>query len=153
MNTVDMAMGPAVRLVRQVQVAMLVSIALYAVAGETLYHMHARGPAHELFHVLSLISIILVGAMVVVRRTLIMPAEIALKENSEDIAAMGRWRTGYLFLYALCEVLGLFGLILRMDGFPFTNIWGFYLSGFVLLSLYSPRLYTKKNVNPSADRQ
>lgn len=153
MNTVDMGIGPAVRLVRQVQVAMLVSIALYAVAGETLGHTLARGPAHELFHVFSLISIILVGAMVVLRRTLVLPAEAALKEKFEDRAAMGRWRTGYLFLYALCEVLGLFGLILRMDGFPFTNIWGFYLSGFLLLSMYSPRLYKKPSVNQSADRQ
>ena len=152
MNTVDMAMGPAVRLVRQVQVAMLVSIALYAVVGETLGHPQARGPAHDLFHVFSLISIILVGAMVVVRRTLIIPAETALKDKSEDSAATRRWRTGYLFLYALCEVLGLFGLILRMDGFPFTNIWGFYLSGFLLLAMYSPRLY-EKSVNPSEDLQ
>jgi hypothetical protein len=153
MNTEDMVMGSAVRLVRQAQIAMLVSIALYAVAGETLGHKLARGPEHELFHVLSLISIILVGAMVVLRRTLVLPAEAALQESSDDRAAVGRWRTGYLFLYVLCDMLGLFGLILRMDGFAFTNIWGFYLSGFLLLSMYSPRLYKKKIVNRSTDRQ
>ncbi len=132
-------MGPAIRLVRQVRVAMLVSVALYAVVGETLGRTLVRNPAHALFHVISLISIILVGAMVVLRRTLLVPAEAALQESSDDRATVGRWRTGYLFLYALCDVLGLFGLILRMDGFAFTRIWGFYLSGFLLLWVYSPR--------------
>lgn len=132
-------MGPAVRLVRQVQIAMLVSIALYAVAGETLGPTLARGPAHALFHILSVISIGLVGAMVIVRRTLVLPAETALKERPDDRATAGHWRMGYLFLYALCDLLGLFGLILRINGFAFVHIWGFYLSGLVLLTLYSPR--------------
>jgi hypothetical protein len=118
---------------------MLASIALYAVAGETLGPAPARAPAHALFNVLSLVSVILVGAMVVLRRTLLLPAEVALQESSDDPATVGRWRTGYLFLYALCDVLGLFGFILRMDGFAFTRIWGFYLSGFLLLWVYSPR--------------
>jgi hypothetical protein len=132
-------MGPATRLVRQIRVAMMVSVALYAVAGETLGPALARAPSHALFHVLSLISIILVGAMVVVRRTLLLPAEAALQESSDDRATAGRWRAGYLFLYALCDALGFFGLILRMDGFAFTHIWGFYLSGLLLLWVYSPR--------------
>ena len=132
-------MGSAIRLVRQVRIAMLVSIALYAVAGETLGHTLVRNPAHALFHALSLISIILVGAMVVLRRTLLLPAEAALQETSDDLATVGRWRTGYLFLYAMCDVVGFFGLILRMDGFAFTRIVGFYLSGFLLLWVYSPR--------------
>src|SRR6266404_991997 len=111
-----MAIGPAVRLVRQVQIALLVSIALCAVAGEMLAGKLAHDPANALFHALSFISISLVGATVVIR-----------------------WRTGYLFLYALCEVLGVFGLILRMAGFTLGNVWGFYLGGFLLLLLYSPR--------------
>ena len=132
-------MGPAVRLVRQVQIAMLVSIALYVVAGEMLSRTLAPSPANTLFHALSLISISLVGAMVVVRRTLILPSEALLKERSDDSVTVARWRTCYLFLYALCEVLGLFGLLLRMFGFTLANVWGFYLGGFVLLLLYSPR--------------
>jgi hypothetical protein len=52
---------------------------------------------------------------------------------------VARWRMGYLFLYTLCDLLGVFGLILRMAGFTLGNVWGFYLGGFVLLLLYSPR--------------
>ena len=132
-------MRAAVRLVRQVQFAMLVSIALYAVAGEMIARTLTRNPANTLFHALSFISISVVGATVVVRRTLVLPSEAALKERSDDRVAVARWRTNYLFLYALCEVLGLFGLILRMSGFTLANVWGFYLGGFLLLLLYSPR--------------
>jgi hypothetical protein len=135
-----MVIGPAVRLVRQVQIAMLVSIALYAVAGEMLAGKLAHDPANALFHALSFISISIVGATVVIRRTLVLPSEGLLKERSDDSVAVARWRTGYLFLYALCELLGMFGLILRMSGFTLGNVWGFYLGGFVLLLLYSPRV-------------
>ena len=134
-----MVIGPAVRLVRQVQIAMLVSIALYAVAGEMLAGKLAHDPANALFHALSFISISIVGATVVIRRTLVLPSEGLLKERSDDSVAVARWRTGYLFLYALCELLGMFGLILRMSGFTLGNVWGFYLGGVVLLLLYSPR--------------
>jgi hypothetical protein len=134
-----MATGSAIRLVRQVQIAMLVTIALYAVAGEMLAGRLTHDPANALFHALSFISISLAGATVVVRRTLVLPSEALLKERSDDTVAVARWRTGYLFLYALCEVLGVFGLVLRMAGFTLGNVWGFYLGGFLLLLLYSPR--------------
>jgi len=134
-----MLMGAAVRLVRQIQIALLVSIALYAAAGERLARTVSHDPANALFHALSLISISLVGATVVMRRTLVLPAEAALKERSDDSLAVARWRTGYLFMYALCELLGLFGLVLRMLGFTLANVWGFFLGGVVLLLLYSPR--------------
>ncbi|MGD0522930.1 MAG: hypothetical protein ABSA48_16870, partial [Terracidiphilus sp.] len=86
-------MRAAVRLVRQVQFAMLVSIALYAVAGEMIARTLTRNPANTLFHALSFISISVVGATVVVRRTLVLPSEAALKERSDDRVAVARWRT------------------------------------------------------------
>ena len=65
-------MGPAVRFVRRIQIVMLVSIALYAVAGERFAGKITRDPANTLFHALSLVSISLVGATMVVRRTLVL---------------------------------------------------------------------------------
>jgi hypothetical protein len=132
-------MRAAVTLVRQIQIAMLVSIALYAAAGEMLARTTVREPANTLFHALSFISISLVGASVVVRRTLVLPSEVLLRETPDDIVTLARWRTGYLVLYSLCEVLGLFGLVLRMAGFTLAHVWGFYLGGFLLLLLYFPR--------------
>jgi hypothetical protein len=134
---------------RQIQIALLVTIVLCMFVGEMAARAPARYHSNTLFHALSLISISLVGATVVVRRTLVLRSEILLKERHDDGVtdgsltndglAMARWRTGYLFLYALCELLGLFGLSLRLVGFPLANVWGFYLGGFLLLLLYSPR--------------
>jgi hypothetical protein len=132
-------MGSALRLVRLIQIAMLLCIALYAVTGERIARTPLQNPANTLFHALSFISISVVGATAVVRRTLVLPSEAQLKERSDDGLAWARWRTGYLFLYGLCELLGLFGLVLRMDGFALVNVWGFYVGGILLLLLYSPR--------------
>lgn len=132
-------MGPAVRVVRQIQISMLVSIALYAAAGEMLSRNMHLTPASTLFHAFSLISISLVGASVVVRRTLVLPSEAVLQDRADDRLAVSRWRTGSLVSYALCDLLALLGLVLRLAGFTLANVWGFYLGGFLLLLLYSPR--------------
>jgi hypothetical protein len=131
-------MDSAVRLVRFAQIAMLVSVALYVAVGEMLKLKIAANPANALFHALSFISISLVGATLVVRRTLVLPSE-ALLMRSDDSTTVKRWQTAHLLLYALCELLGLFGLILRIDGFTLANVWGFYLGAFLLLLLYTPR--------------
>jgi len=132
-------MGSAARVVRQIQISMLVSIALYAVAGEMLSRSTHLAPASTLFHAFSLISISLVGASVVVRRTLVLPSEAVLQEKSDDTLAVSRWRTGSIVSCALCDVLAMLGLVLRLAGFTLANVWGFYVGGFVLLMLYSPR--------------
>jgi hypothetical protein len=129
----------AVRLVRQVQIALLASIALYVAVGEVLVRTLGRDPSNTLFHALSFVSISLVGATVLVRRTLVLPSEEALRQRADDGLAVVRWKTGYISLYSLCDVLALFGLILRTAGFTLSNVWGFYLGGFLLLLLYSPR--------------
>lgn len=118
---------------------MLVCIALFIVAGEWLARPVTNEPPIALFHALSLISISVVGATVVVRRTLIRPSEAALKQRSDDSATLARWSKAYIFSYALCAVLGAFGLVLRQAGFTLANVWGFYLGGFLLLLLYYPR--------------
>ena len=130
-------METAVRLVRLVQIAMLVCIVLYVVAGEFVGHTATGNNA--LFYTMSLASISTLGAAFVVRRTLVLPAETLLQQKPSDPLVQARWRTGYIFLYALCEALALFGLILRMAGFTLIHVWGFYLGGFLLLLLFSPR--------------
>ena len=133
-------MVSAVRMVRQIQISMLLSIALYAGVGEMIARKTNRVPANTLFHALSLVSISLVGATMVVRRTLVLRSEASLMQKSDDALALSQWRTGYIVLYALCEMLGLFGFVLRIDGFTLANVWGFYLGGLLLLLLYSPRI-------------
>ena len=117
---------------------MLVSIALYVAVGELIGRTAAANDV--LFHTLSLASFSTLGAALVVRRTLVLPAEALLREKPTDPLVQARWRTAYIFLYALCEALALFGLILRIAGFTLVHVWGFYLGGFLLLLLFSPRV-------------
>jgi hypothetical protein len=135
----SIAMAPAIRLVRLIQIAMLVGIGLCAVVGERLARTFIRPSADTLFHALSFISISVVGATMVLRRTLVVPSETALALRPDDSSAATRWKISHIFLYATCELVGLFGLVLRMAGFTLANVWGFYLGGFLLLLLYSPR--------------
>ena len=132
-------MGHALRQIRGFQVAMLASTVLYAVAGEFLAGTVARATPPALHQALTFIAAIVVGATLVVRRTLVLPFEAALKERYEDPFAIRRWKTGYVLLYALCDVLGVFGLILRMLGSTLGMVWGFYLGALLLLAVYSPR--------------
>jgi F0F1-type ATP synthase membrane subunit c/vacuolar-type H+-ATPase subunit K len=131
-------MGSVSGLVRLVQIAMLVSIVLYVLVGELVGHTGAAN--NGLFYGMSLASISILGAAVVVRRTLVLPAEALLREKPADPLVQARCKTGYIFLYALCEALALFGLILRLAGFTLAHVWGFYLGGFLLLLLFSPRV-------------
>jgi hypothetical protein len=124
--------------VRLVQIAMLVSVVLYVVVGELVGRTGAGN--NGLFYAISLVSITTLGAALVVRRTLVLPAETLLGEKPNDPVVQARWKTGYIFLYALCEALALFGLILRVAGFAIAQVWGFYLGGFLLLVLFSPRV-------------
>jgi len=95
-----------------------------------------QNPVNGLFQALSVISLGLVGATLLVRQTLVRPSEVVLTGKPDDAAAAARWKACCTFLYLMCEALGLFGVILRLDGFPLANIWGFYLgSGALLLCI------------------
>ena len=130
-------MGAALQLVRIVQIAMLASIAAYAVVGELVGRKYA--PQNTLFYALSFVAITIVGATMVVRSTLVLPSEDSLRRRPDDTLTIGRWRTGHLFMYGMCEALALLGLVLRLLGFSLSHIWGFYLGGVLLLLLFSTR--------------
>jgi len=130
-------MDTAVRLVRLVQIAMLTSVVVYVAVGELMGRTVASN--NGLFYTLSLAAISTLATALVVRRTLVLPAEALLREKPGDRLMQTRWKSGYIFLYALCEAVALFGLILRLVGFTLVHVWGFYLGGFLLLVLFSPR--------------
>jgi hypothetical protein len=131
-------MGAALRTVRLIQIAMLVSIALYVVVGEKVA-LHAPTPNSTLFYGISFISISMVGAIFVVRRTLVMPSEGVLRERPDDVVNLARWKSGYIVTFAFCETLALFGLVLRLLGFTLSQVWPFYLGGFALMLFFAPR--------------
>jgi len=128
----------AVRTVRLVQIAMLVTVGMYVVVGEVVHSSFVAKPT--VLYAVSFASISVVGALLVVRRTLVLQSEAQLREKPEDPFLLSRWRMGYMVTYVLCEVLALFGLLLRLIGFSMNHAWPYYAGGFVLLLLFWPRV-------------
>ena len=130
-------MPPAVRTVRILQFAFVGTVVLYVVIGERFARVMA--PNIAVYYGISVASISVIGAIFVVRRTLLANAEDLVRMKPQDVVALGRWRAGYIVTYALCESIGVFGLVLRFLGFPLSQTWSFYLGAVVLLLLFGPR--------------
>lgn len=130
-------MGAALRTVRVIQIAMLVCVGIYAVVGEVVGSRVTTNAST--LYAISFASISLVGAILVVRKTMVLQSEAELKAKPEDAATLARWKTGYIVSYVLCEALALFGLLLRIMGFTLTHVWPYYAGSLVLLLLFWPR--------------
>jgi cytochrome b561 len=128
----------ALRTVRLVQIAMLVAVGVYIAVGEVVRTHFTATPS--LLYAASVASIGVVGSLLVVRRTMVLHSETQLREKPDDPSLLARWRAGHIVTYALCEVLALFGLTLRLVGFSISDVWPYYAGSLVLLLLFWPKL-------------
>jgi len=131
-------MTRALQTLRTVQWSMLASIVLYGIVGEVVGPV-PRGVDPTLSYLFATLSVAIVGAIFVVRRTLVFQAAESLATHPEDNLSLEHWRTGYIATYCLCEALALFGLILRFRGSPVEASVYYYLGGFILLLFFWPR--------------
>jgi len=136
MKAESKAMKVALRTVRLFQIAMLVSVVLYVVVGELVRPVTSAHPT--LLYFASVASISIIGAMLVVRRTLVLQSEEQLRQKPGDALVLSRWKTGYIVTFLLCELVALFGLSLRLVGFSRSHVWPYYAGGFALLLLFWP---------------
>lgn len=132
------SMSGALKTLRAVQWAMLVSILLYGIVGE-LAGPVARAVDPALSYLFSTLAVAIVGVIFVVRRTLVLRAAESLATHPEDTVSLNHWRTGYLTTYALCEALALSGLVQRFLGSNLEQSSLYYLGGFILLFFFRPR--------------
>jgi mannose/fructose/N-acetylgalactosamine-specific phosphotransferase system component IIC len=128
----------AIKVVRAIQIAMLLSVALFVLAGEMVGSI-PRLSNPTLFYALSLATITIVGVILVVRRTLVLQSAATLAARPNDLATLSRWRAGYVMTYALSEAIAMFGLLLRLIGFSLSQVASFYIAGFILLLFFGPR--------------
>ena len=131
-------MDSAIKIVRLIQFAMIVSVGLFVVIGEVVGSIPKLSDP-TLFYALSLATITIVGVILVVRRTLVLQSATMLAARPNDAATLNRWRTGYIMTYALSESIALFGLVLRLIGFTLSQVWSFYIAAFILLLFFGPR--------------
>jgi hypothetical protein len=128
----------AIKIVRLLQIAMLLSVLLLVIVGEMVGSI-PRLSNPTLFYALSLATITMVGVILVVRRTLVLQSAATLAERPNDAATIARWRAGYVMTYALSEAIAMFGLLLRIIGFSLQQVASFYVAGFILLLFFGPR--------------
>jgi len=128
----------AIRTVRVLQIAMLMSVLLLMVTGEVVGAI-PRLNNPTLFYALSMATITIVGVILVVRRTLVQQSAAMLAIRPNDVATINRWRAGYVMTYALSESIAVFGLLLRLIGFTLSQVASFYVAGFMLLLFFGPR--------------
>jgi F0F1-type ATP synthase membrane subunit c/vacuolar-type H+-ATPase subunit K len=131
-------MESARKILQIVRSAMLVSIALYVLVGERIAK-NLGAPPTNFYFAITLVAITTVGMTFAVRRLFVLRAEVTLAAQPEDATALNRWRAGYIITYALCEAMALFGLVLRVLGFTLSEVTPFYLVGFVLILVFTPR--------------
>lgn len=131
-------MENAIKIVRIIQIAMLLSVLLLVVAGEVVGSI-PRFSNPTFYYALSLATITIVGVILVVRRTLVLQSANMLAARPNDVATLNRWRAGYVMTYALSEAIATFGLLLRVIGFSLTQVASFYIAGFILLLFFGPR--------------
>jgi hypothetical protein len=131
-------MEPARKTVQVIRIALLVSIAVYVVVGERLGSSTPGAPDRNFYFAITLVALTTVGMTFAVWRLFVLRSEAALAAQPEDAVALKRWRAGYIFTYALCETVALFGFVLRILGFTLSEVVPFYIVGFVLMILFSP---------------
>jgi hypothetical protein len=132
-------MNPQTTVLNMVRAALLMAIVFYMFIGEKI--AVGRSPASTVvFKTLAAISVVTLVTLLVLRRLMVVPALATLRTNPSDVQALGRWRTGYFVTYSLCEALALYGFVLRVLGFPFSQVILFYVASLALLLYYRPQL-------------
>jgi hypothetical protein len=126
---------------------MLLSIGICVVIGEVA-GVHLTTDSRALYAI-SFVSISLVGAVLVVRKTMVLQSEEELRVRPTDPIVLARWKTGYVVTYALCEALGLFGLLLRIMGSTLSQVWPYYAGSIVMMLLFWPRVPQTSSANRS----
>ena len=124
-------MESSFRLLRTVQVAMLISIGLYAFIAQG-YGPAPREVSLAFFYSMVGLAAFMVGPILLVRRFIIGPAEDTLAGDSENAAALTGWRFGY-------EAVALYGVALRFIGVGFRQVVPFFLAGLMLMLFLGPR--------------
>jgi hypothetical protein len=131
-------MESSIRLVCVVQWALLASIVLLASFVEWIQPAAVVRPQPYFYAIAGMGIWTLTGASFF-RRKLLMPAEKILSTKPDDEAALRRWRAGYIAIYAVCDNVAIWGVVLRFLGFSLLTAIPFYLAGFLLLLYFAPR--------------
>ena len=128
------------RAMRLVHFALLFATAAYLVLPLAVSRPMTRTPPLVVILAVGAVAFSGLAGAVLLRARLVQPSAEALRANSQDLAALQRWRTGVILSLVLCETAVLFGLALRFTGAPWSVCAVFYTAGIFPLLAWTPRL-------------
>ena len=131
-------MESSLRLVRTVRLVLMASIVFYAAVAGWL-RPYASPKTQTYFYVIAGLAAWGVEGIFFFRRKFLKPSEEILAIKPEDAVALRRWRAAYVVIYALCDAVALWGLLLRVLGFSLLLAMPFFVTGFVLMLYFAPR--------------
>ena len=113
--------------------------------------MRITGKAEPSFlpTLLAVLAFCEVGIATLFRGKMVRPAVRRLEHSPQDSAALALWVSGNIlsFVFALSVVL--YGVLIRVLGFSWNIAAWFFVSGFLLLMLWTPRLDVPLSENGS----
>ncbi len=133
----------ALKDVRILHAALLVTIPLYIYAGEVL---SPRIPKDDTKIALSLVALAIFNTWSVLTtyRRKAQPARMALQSDTDDAKAVSRWKNANILLLASCEPLAVYGFALRVSGGTVVHAATFYVWALFLLLAFTPRRLPNK---------
>lgn len=132
-------MDRALKTLRFVQWALLGSVVLYIGLGQVIPPVVlALNPT--ISYLFTTFAVAVIGAIFVVRRTLVFRAAASLADQPGDLLSLRHWMTGFIVTYALCEMLGVIGFVQHLLGGTLPQSVPYFLGSFILLIFFWPRL-------------
>ncbi len=99
-----------------------------------------KGEPSFLPSVLAVLAVSEVGIGTAFRSRLMRPAAEKLQRSPGDSAAMAQWLRGNILSFAFAFTVVLYGFVIRVLGFSWNIAAWFFVAGFLLLLLWTPRL-------------
>jgi hypothetical protein len=126
-------------LLRVLHTAMLVMALFYVGVGEIARGHWIQESSKVFYLALLLAAIVEVAAVLYIRLSLLPKTEQVLQTDSENKPALVSLRKWYVICFALSLSVAFYGLVLRIMGAQWQQAGLFYVAGFVLILLCSPR--------------
>src|SRR6476660_7106978 len=132
-----MLVNASLKRLQTIRFALLGSIVLYFLL--CLYAPVRSEGSPDMLKVLALTSGVIAAAVFVLRGKVLVPSAALAATQPDDANTLSLWRTAHIVMWALCEVIAMYGLLLRYLGFPVAYAAPFFAGGFLLILFLGPR--------------
>ena len=132
-------MNPAIKVVRTMQVAFIVSVLLFYYVCSTLHPIDPSKPPVAPSMGWGLVFCAIASALGgFLFQQMLRGAPMPSDPATRDVTARSRWLSGHIVRFATEESVALFGFVLRFLGGPSTQVYLLFGGSLLLLLLWQP---------------